>query len=129
MVKYKEFKFKKEYSFESRKKESEKMMRNHPDRVPIIVESKSPDIVLDKKRFLVPSDLTVGQFVFVIRKRTKMRPEQGIFLFTGENIPRATATISSIYEEKKDEDGFLYCTVVLENTFGSFPCKNFEHCH
>lgn len=31
----------------------------------------------------------------------------------------AGAIMSSIYEEKKDEDGFLYVTYSGENTFGS----------
>lgn len=29
--------------------------------------------------------------------------------------------MSTIYEESKDEDGFLYMTYSGENTFGSFP--------
>jgi hypothetical protein len=31
---------------------------------------------------------------------------------------RAAALMSSIYEENKDEDGFLYMTYSGENTFG-----------
>jgi GABA(A) receptor-associated protein len=31
---------------------------------------------------------------------------------------RAAAAMSAIYEEKKDEDGFLYITYSGENTFG-----------
>lgn len=43
----------------------------HPDRIPVIVEKRPRDATLpliDKKKFLVPADLTVGQFVYVIRK-------------------------------------------------------------
>lgn len=32
----------------------------------------------------------------------------------------AAATMSAIYEENKDEDGFLYMTYSGENTFGTF---------
>lgn len=32
----------------------------------------------------------------------------------------AAAMMSAIYEENKDEDGFLYMTYSGENTFGSF---------
>eukprot|EP00494_Astrolonche_serrata_P022400 UN22657 len=38
-------------------------------------------------RFLVPADLTVGQFVYVIRKRIKLQPEQAIFLFVNTTVP------------------------------------------
>lgn len=81
----------------------------------------------------MPADLTVGQFVYVIRKRIKLSPEKAIFIFVDEVLPPTAALMSSIYEEHKDEDGFLYITYVLipfwnasadwlrysgENTFG-----------
>jgi GABA(A) receptor-associated protein len=58
----------------------------------------------------VPADLTVGQFVYVIRKRIKLSPEKAIFIFVDEVLPPTAALMSSIYEEHKDEDGFLYIT-------------------
>jgi GABA(A) receptor-associated protein len=83
----------------------------------------------------VPADLTVGQFVYVIRKRIKLSPEKAIFIFVDEVLPPTAALMSSIYEEHKglytvpfchhdpltslaDEDGFLYITYSGENTFG-----------
>lgn len=53
-------------------------------------------------------DLTVGQFVYVIRKRIKLAPEKAIFIFVDEILPPTAALMSTIYEEHKDEDGFLY---------------------
>ena len=38
-------------------------------------------------RYLVPSDLTVGQFVYVIRKRIRVSPEQAIFMFVRNVLP------------------------------------------
>ncbi|OAA33691.1 Light chain 3 (LC3) [Moelleriella libera RCEF 2490] len=80
---------------------------------------KSDIATIDKKKYLVPSDLTVGQFVYVIRKRIKLSPEKAIFIFVDEVLPPTAALMSSIYEEHKDEDGFLYITYSGENTFGS----------
>lgn len=60
----------------------------------------------------MPADLTVGQFVYVIRKRIKLSPEKAIFIFVDEVLPPTAALMSSIYEEHKDEDGFLYITYV-----------------
>ena len=54
----------------------------------------------------MPSDLTVGQFVYVIRKRIKLSPEKAIFIFVDEVLPPTAALMSSIYEEHKDEDGY-----------------------
>lgn len=73
---------------------------------------KSDIATIDKKKYLVPADLTVGQFVYVIRKRIKLSPEKAIFIFVDEVLPPTAALMSSIYEEHKDEDGFLYITCV-----------------
>ena len=38
-------------------------------------------------RYLVPADLSVAQFMSVIRKRMKLTPEQAIFFFIQNSIP------------------------------------------
>lgn len=70
---------------------------------------KSDIATIDKKKYLVPADLTVGQFVYVIRKRIKLSPEKAIFIFVDEVLPPTAALMSSIYEEHKDEDGYVLC--------------------
>lgn len=113
--------FKQEHSLDKRKAEAARIKEKYPDRIPVIVEksekSDIPDI--DKKKYLVPSDLTVGQFVYVIRKRIKLSPEKAIFIFVKNVLPPTAALMSSIYEDHRDEDGFLYITYSGENTFGS----------
>jgi len=84
-----------------------------PNRQVICEKVEKSDIAtIDKKKYLVPADLTVGQFVYVIRKRIKLSPEKAIFIFVDEVLPPTAALMSSIYEEHKDEDGFLYITYV-----------------
>jgi hypothetical protein len=68
--------------------------------------------------FLVPSDLTCGQFVYVIRKRIKLSPEKALFIFCNNQLPPTSALMSSVYAEHKDQDGFLYITYAGENSFG-----------
>jgi len=113
-------KFKVENPLDKRKAEAARIKEKYPDRIPVIVEkaekSDIPDI--DKKKYLVPSDLTVGQFVYVIRKRIKLSPEKAIFIFVRNVLPPTSALMSSIYEDHRDEDGFLYITYSGENTFG-----------
>ena len=122
-------KFKDEHPFEKRKAEAERIRQKYSDRIPVrrtrfpaslrpltqsqvICEKveKSDIATIDKKKYLVPADLTVGQFVYVIRKRIKLSPEKAIFIFVDEVLPPTAALMSSIYEEHKDEDGFLYIT-------------------
>ncbi|QCD79742.1 Atg8 ubiquitin-like protein [Vigna unguiculata] len=106
---------------ERRQAESARIRDKYPDRIPVIVERAErtdiPDI--DKKKYLVPADLTVGQFVYVVRKRIKVSAEKAIFVFINNTLPPTAALMSSIYEENKDDDGFLYMTYSGENTFGS----------
>jgi len=114
--------FKQEHSLEKRKAEASRIRSKYPDRIPVICEkspkSDIPDI--DKKKYLVPQDLTVGQFVYVVRKRIRLAPEKAIFIFINNVLPPTAALMSSIYEEQKDEDGFLYVQYSGENTFGGF---------
>ena len=53
---------------------------------------------LDKKKYLVPSDLTVGQFYFLIRKRIRLRPEDALFFFVNNVIPPTSATMGALYQ-------------------------------
>lgn len=73
---------------------------------------------IDKNKYLVPYDLTIGQFVYVIRRRIDVPAERAIFIFVNDILPPTAATLSSVYEEHKDEDGFLYILYSSENTFG-----------
>ena len=112
--------FKRAHSLEKRKNESSRMTEKYPCRVPVIVEkhldADLPDI--DKKKYLVPTDLTIGQFIHVIRKRIKLTPEKAIFIFVNNLLPATSALMSTIYESQKDEDGFLYISYNGENVFG-----------
>jgi len=112
--------FKNTHSFDKRKNEAQRIRAKYPDRIPVIAEKASesdvPDI--DKKKYLVPSDLTIGQFVYVIRKRIKLKPEKAIFIFVNNTLPPTSALMSQIYKEHQDQDGFLYVTYSGESTFG-----------
>ncbi|KAI5013140.1 hypothetical protein ZWY2020_028094 [Hordeum vulgare] len=113
--------FKTEHPLERRQAESARIREKYADRIPVIVEKadKSDVPEIDKKKYLVPADLTVGQFVYVVRKRIKLSPEKAIFVFVNSTLPPTASLMSAIYEENKDEDGFLYMTYSGENTFGS----------
>ncbi len=112
--------FKGKFSFEKRKAEAERVLAKYPDRIPVIVEQNSGNKLptIDKTKFLVPNDLTIGQFVYVIRKRIKLSPEKAIFLMIDSKLPATSALLSQVYQENKDKDGFLYTTYSGENVFG-----------
>ena len=113
--------FKLEHPLERRQIESSRIREKYPDRIPVIVERAERSDVpnIDKKKYLVPADLTVGQFVYVVRKRIKLSAEKAIFVFVKNTLPPTAAMMSAIYDEYKVEDGCLYMTYSGENTFGS----------
>ena len=112
--------FKEKFTLKKRREEFTRIKDKYPDRVPFIVQKHSsptiPDI--DKNKFLVPNDLTVGQFLFVIKKRINIKPEDNIFIFINNKIPVMSSLMSSVYNESKDPDGFLYIFYCSESTFG-----------
>lgn len=67
---------------------------------------------------MVPKNLTIGQFVYVIKKKLELKPEEAIFLFINNKLPTVTERIDTVYNHNKDKDGYLYITYLNENTFG-----------
>jgi GABA(A) receptor-associated protein len=94
------FQYKEVHPFENRKAEGEKIRKKYPDRVPVIVEKALKARIgdLDKKKYLVPSHLTAGQFYFLIRNRIHLRPEDALFFFVNNVIPPTSATMGSLYQ-------------------------------
>lgn len=103
---------------EERIKISEKIMSKYPQRVPIIVDCKK-EVNLDKNKYIVPYDLTVGQFMYVLKKRIKINYDQSIFLLCNNELIINTEVINNLFNKHKDSDGFLYIIISLENTFGN----------
>jgi GABA(A) receptor-associated protein len=103
------------------KKEVEIIKEKYPDYIPIVVRTKSNNnIELNKCKFLVSGEITIGQFLFILRKKiSHLKASESIFLFVDNQIPPATALMSRLYHEKKDIDTeMLYMVVCKENTFG-----------
>ena len=114
-------KFQKDHTFEVRSTESAKILAKYPDRIPLIVEKIPGNNILpqiSKSKFLVPADITITQFMFIIRKYLKLEPSVSIYLFCDGVIPNAGESINNVYIQHKDSDGFLYLFYTGENTFG-----------
>lgn len=75
------------------------VLKQHPNRVPVI-----------NKMILVPQDLQVFDFTLEIRKHIQLVSEKAIVLALGESglPPPARANMGTIYQQYKDQDGFLY---------------------
>ena len=116
MIKY----YKEKVSFEERVKESFRIREKFPGRIPVIVE-RAPNSnvpLIDKNKFLVPGDLSLGQFVYIIRKRLTMSSEQALFLYINNSLPTTGTLIKELYSQHMENDGFIYILYTGENTFG-----------
>jgi GABA(A) receptor-associated protein len=117
--------FKKKFSLSHRVAESARILKKYPDRVPVIVElSKSAYSSslpkMTKRKFLVPCELTMGQFMIVIRKRIKLSTDQALFAFVGTTVPNPSMLLSELYQKNQDpDDHFLYVAVSRESVFGN----------
>jgi GABA(A) receptor-associated protein len=122
MTSCKEGSFKKEFYSEKRQLESKRIMDKFKDRIPVIVEisRKCNDIRdIDKQKYLVPDELSVGQFQYVIRKRIKLPQSKAMYMIFNNKLCATSESIKKVYEKNKDtEDGFLYTVISTENTFG-----------
>ena len=112
--------FKKNNNFQKRFEESKNIIQKYPDRFPIIVEKLKDSKLnnIDKSKYLVPKDMSIGQFIYIIRKRIHLESNQALFCFINNILPPTNHLISNIYNEFKDDDGFLYIIYSSENTFG-----------
>ena len=114
-----DIRFKNKVSFNKRCEESARITAKYPNRIPIVCERTTKDVPkLDRNKYLVPEDLTLGQFMYIIRKRMKAPSHKSIFLFVNDTLVPISQMLVMVYLEHKDPDGFLYITYSGENTFG-----------
>jgi len=116
------YSFKDKYTISERYAEANRVLEKYPERIPVICErsNSAPRAcpIIDKNKYLIPKELTIGEFMYVIRKRLHLSPEKAIFLFINGLIPSSSNVFGQLYNYYKDIDDFLYITYSFENTFG-----------
>jgi len=119
-----------EFPFERRTAEAHRIRAKYPNRVPVICEraprSDLPEI--EKKKFLVPMNMLMGEFRYIIYKHIdncgeghtppRATQDKTIYLFVNNTATKAGALISEVYEQHRADDGFLYIEYSAENTLG-----------
>jgi GABA(A) receptor-associated protein len=115
----KQFEYKKK-SFEYRIQKSKEELCKKPECIPIICENLSNNTTFKKinSKYLVSKESKLCDFNFYIRKQLGLNSSENIFLFVNKKIYLQNTLMKDIYDESKDEDGFLYINYDIENTFG-----------
>lgn len=87
------------YSSEQRKRESRQILLKYPDRVPVVVQ-RAPNstlVDLDKHKFLVPYEVTVAQFMWILRQRLTLSHNKAIYIFINKTLPQSRYGITCLY--------------------------------
>nr|XP_021336933.1 microtubule-associated proteins 1A/1B light chain 3C-like [Danio rerio] len=114
--------FKQRKCLATRKDEVCTIRSKFPNKLPVIVErylreKKLP--LLDKSKFLVPNELTLGQFVSLLRSKIALEASQALYLLvSGKNMSCLSASMGEVYSQFRDPDGFLYMTYASQDMFG-----------
>ena len=92
----------------------------YPDRIPVYVNRKEKSDVPDitKHKYLVPKEMTLGNFVYILRKNIKLTSDKAIFVFIDNKIPPVSESMDTLYNENANDDGFMYVIYSGESTFG-----------
>lgn len=102
--------------------EADRLRERFPGRVPVLVlrhPGAAPDVPrLPKSKFLVPRDLSLGQFIYVVRHNMRMAAEKALFIFVDNVLPTTGTIMSELYAQHKSPDGFLRVVYTSESTFG-----------
>jgi hypothetical protein len=114
--------FKSKHQLIERIRDTQSVLQKYPDRIPIICEKSSiasydlPEI--DKKKYLVPNDLTIGQFVYIIRKRLQLLPQKAIFIFINgfksiefKNDSTSGSCIAALWPNGKSRLSLVYAVM------------------
>lgn len=109
--------------FVSRLKLSGDLREQYPHCLPVIVERASTETTLpmiDKRQFLVPATMTVGNFLCIVRERLGLPSRTSLWLYVGRHaLSSHSSPMIESYTNYCDPDGFLYLQYRGEDAFGS----------
>lgn len=84
------------------------------------MNSAKHHINLSTCRYLVPNDLTSYHFNYIIRKRIKLPEKDSLYFFVnGKYLLKGDTLMATVYEQRKDPDGFLYIVYTEETSLGA----------
>jgi GABA(A) receptor-associated protein len=107
---------KREKEFQQRLDECQDVLTKHPGEIPIVLD-KDPRCHLpnvERQKFLVPPGLSMGQFVYVVRKRINLSPQEPLYITVNRRIIGLSAKMGDLHAQFGEEDGFLYGVYAAE---------------
>ena len=116
------FEFKQKNTLEKRKEQFDKIKKEYPEKIPIIIERANNCSInkIIKTKYILSKSLTMAEFIKIIRTKLEIEPERALFfLANGKHTVSSNDSLGQIYDVQKDkEDGFLYMTYSEEMVYG-----------
>jgi microtubule-associated protein 1 light chain len=116
--------YKQKKSFDARKAEVTTISSKFPNKIPVIVERGRNERnlpLLDRSKFLVPEELSLAQFSVIVRERLGVPLSEEttmFFLVNDKSLVVLSTPLRQVYENDKDEDGFLYMVYTSQPGMG-----------
>ena len=63
--------------------------------------------------------MTLGEFLYYIRKSLELKKSEGFYLFISGRLPPLNMLISQLYQRFAEEDGFLYIHYTTQEDKGN----------
>lgn len=103
---------------QNRKVRSKYYIDKLPNRVPVLINLLAENTTLDKFKYILPKNYTLRQVREVLFKNAEVSKEKAVCITVGKRLLKQHLTLEQIFEESKDEDGFLYLTISTMPAFG-----------
>ena len=111
--------FTKKYSVDERIQKVNNMRQKFPTKVPIVIIFSKDFNHCTDKQFLIDSQMTLGNFICILRKQhIQLKPSEAIFCLINNILPPITELIVTLYTSYASSDGILYIHIKKESTFG-----------
>jgi len=99
----------------------QRLLNNNPNKIPVIIHKKGDKSNIMK--FMLPTEVTILDFLYVLRKRIKLESTSSIYLSvkTPQNehiMVSPDMNMQNIYEQYKNKKLLLEMIYCEENTFG-----------
>ncbi len=105
---------------ESIKRQVLLVKHKYPKCLPVVIIPRDKNLKLERLKFLVSQDITVGQLMIIVRRKVcKLESHQALYMFVNNVVPPSGELLLDVYSQHKNKDNdMLFVDLYLENTFG-----------
>jgi GABA(A) receptor-associated protein len=98
----------------------EDLRDSYPHRVPLKIKPSlnCPKNLKLEKKYLVPKETTLIEFLHILRKQLKLENHQALLLYIKDELPPINKTVEELDNYYKFTSGILEVVYTAENTFG-----------